>query len=215
MIKRILANLSRATPPRFPLHLVQHPDHQAAAAFMRDMQVKDGIGYGWVNEYAQALWEDRNKTFAVLDEKADSIIKYLGAGMGVFVLGILAKIDVHNAYLALSALPAVLSAVASVYTAIRARNPAFTPNLPSVESAKGYAEAEGNEEQARAAFLGQWHLACEDLRLVNEKKAALVARAGGLYFVALLLLLIPAGVASFHPPKGATSSAATVEKGSK
>jgi hypothetical protein len=79
-----------------PAFVEKNPLYEAAKRFRDNPDPKDGVNYSWVSEYAKALWEYRNGVFDKLDEKSESIIKYLGGGTGLFTLGVLAKIDAGN-----------------------------------------------------------------------------------------------------------------------
>ena len=181
--------------------------HEQAVEFMHQFQPKEQVDYGWVLEYAKIVWAERTAEFTSLDNKADAIIKYLGGGLGLFAVGVLAKIDPNNAYLVLWTLPAIVCAISSVFCAAWSRKPTETPTPPPIEAAILYAEGEGDKPgesiRSRAAFLGQWNLVSEDHRIVNEMKAVWLERATWLYCVALGLLTLPLLAAvwfSYHLP---------------
>src|SRR5579884_3270143 len=153
-----------------PNQIRANESHKQAVAFMENFHAKEGVDYSWIIDYAKLLWDERNAQYKMLDEKADSIIKYLGGGLGLFSLGVLAKVDPANAYLIIWALPAVICALLSLYFATKARGPNPVPTLPPVETATSYAE----KEKWQADFLGKWHVACEDFRVANRDKVRLL-----------------------------------------
>jgi hypothetical protein len=180
-----------------PSHIRDDESYRRAVSFMQNLQAKEGIDYGWVFEYAKSLWTERNSEFAALDNKADAIIKYLGGGLGLFSVGVLAKVDVSNAYLIFWALPAVVCAIISLFLAAWARKPSAAPALPPVEAAVNYAEEDKDEKKAHMAFLGQWNLICESHRLINLSKAWKLEQATYFYCAALGLLTLPLLAAAY------------------
>jgi hypothetical protein len=173
--------------------------YKIATAFMETASACEGADYKWVLDYAKGLWEYRNKTFNLLDEKAESVIKYLGGGAGLFAIGALAKIDATNSYIAFWAIPAVVCALAAILLAMLSKSPGPFPGLPTIQNAKAYADDLKNEGTAIAAFLGQWNLACEKARLICERKASFVVAAVACAYVALVLLVVPLLVAIYKP----------------
>jgi hypothetical protein len=174
--------------------------YQKALEFMKTATAKAGIKYDWVLDYAKEYWDYRRKVLENLDEKSDSIIKYLGGGIGLTALGILGKIDDKNAYLVVWLLPSLITALAAIVLAAWARSPRPVSGLPRIEDAVlHYAEKEGTlgdspevrEEKAKVAFLGQWELSCERIRLVALQKAQTIRQATFCYVLALGLLLLP------------------------
>jgi hypothetical protein len=180
-----------------PRHIRENEDYCHAVSFMQGLQAKEGVEYSWVFDYAKALWAERSGEFTSLDNKADAIIKYLGGGLGLFSIGVLAKVDVSNAYLVLWTMPTIVCAVASIFLAAWARKPNPAPTLPPVEAAISCAEEEKDDKKSRTIFLGQWNLICEGLRLANRDKAWLLELATLFYCLALALLALPMLAAAY------------------
>jgi hypothetical protein len=194
LLAKILAGKRRATT-------VKDETFEDAVKYLNSVEGKPGVDYEWALEYAKLLWEDWNNTFNVLDEKAESIIKYLGGGTGLFALGVLSKIDSHNAHIAAWSFPTVIVALLSVFLAMWTRKPFQFPELPSIRNAKeAYADAIETKEAAVGAFLGQWNLACEKAKWICDRKAALLNWSTWLYFAAISLLLLPLLAAVICPP---------------
>jgi hypothetical protein len=173
---------------------------QQSLDFMQNANAKEGVEYHWTWEYARELWAYHNSVFATLDDKAEDIVKYLGGGTGLFVLGVLAKVDINNYYLAWWSLPAVVLALVAVLLALWSKKVGPFPNLPTVQNAVAYAEDKKNAREATAAFLGQWNLACEGAKAVCDRKAILVERGAYLVYAAMFSLLLPLVVAAYWPP---------------
>jgi hypothetical protein len=185
----------------WPADMERDSAHQDALRFMQDFEAKDGVDYEWVSDYANGLWDHRVKIYSTLDDKADAIIRYLGGGTGLFALGVLAKVEPANAYLVYWSMPAVLSALVSLFFAARVKIPSFAPSAPTVKQAiVEFADADATPKKAKAEFLGHLHLACEDMKLVCNRKAAWLEWATRLYIAALFLLAMPLAVAAYCPP---------------
>jgi hypothetical protein len=184
---------------RVPAFVRKSEAYATAVAFMGSAAAKENAEYKWVLDYAKGLWEYRNKVFVSLDEKAESIIKYLGGGTGLFALGALAKVDTSNNYIAFSALPAIGAALLAILFALLSKMPSAFPGLPAVKEAKECADDLETENAATGAFLGQWNYACEMARLVCGRKARRIAWATGFAYVSLSLLLLPLLVAIYYP----------------
>jgi hypothetical protein len=182
--------------------------HRKAIEFLNKLDKEEASAdksYTWTADYARQLWDGGVKIFSTIDEKADSIIKYLGGGTGIFALGIIAKIDSHNYYLAWLCAPSILCSLLAIYLAICARRPRGVPSLPPISQAFKFAEDYQNPTSAQRAFLGHWNLACIDMDLVCTRKAHLLEVAMKFYFAALGFLILPLLVAAAYPPGAAPS----------
>ena len=176
----------------FPPNVTKHPDHVEARAFLNSVTPKPGVDYTVALEHAKSVWEGEQKAYELLEAKADSIIRYLGGGTTLFTLGILSKIDASNYWIAVAALVPIAMALVAIRFAVRAMTPAPAPSLPSVQTVKEvYLDATDSEMEAVGALLGQWNLACVDMRLVNELKAQHVTTATAFYFGAIVSLTAP------------------------
>jgi hypothetical protein len=179
-----------------PSWITSAPEYQEAKHFKENIKLAQNADhYKWVWEYAAAEYERRLSVWSILDEKADTIIKYLGGGTGLFTLGALASIREGNAILIGLAIPAVVTALFSVLLSLVARIPRPTGSPPSVKGAFEFADTYGSDEEAKAIFLGQWHQTCETMQVVNGRKAMLIVWSTWLYLAALFLLLLPLIVA--------------------
>jgi hypothetical protein len=174
--------------------------HKLAVSFMGSAQASPNVDYQWVVEYAEALWEYRVKAFSALEEKGENILKYLGGGTGLFAVGVLAKIDKNNAHIAICTIPSLIAAVFALFFALRVKRPDSVPSIPTVDEAMSYADNLKSEREATAAFLGQWHLACTDMKITCDQKAWFVEMATYLFALAIVLLLIPVVAGIGWPP---------------
>ena len=151
-----------------------HPDYKAAMKFKETFEPKVEHDYSWVLNYAESIYSRLETTFRELDSKADSIIKYLGGGGGLLTLGAIAGVSQQEissmTYLILWGIPPAVFAMVSIVFAAIARSPTRTHHPPSVEGAVKYAE-HFKDKSAEAAFLGQWHVTCEGMRLAAQRKS--------------------------------------------
>ncbi|MFO0967739.1 MAG: hypothetical protein U0793_19430 [Gemmataceae bacterium] len=172
------------------VRLREHPDYVAAKKYNESFELEaDPSQYGWVHAYAKAEYDRLEKRFDILDEKADSIIKYLGGGTALIAIGSLATLTRENAIMPLFLIPSVLCALVAVVFAVSARNPTDTDQPPPVRGAVLYVSSYGDKSEAM--FLGQWNQACEGMARAIHTKADKIQRASVWYMAALAFLLLP------------------------
>ena len=124
-----------------------------------------------------------------LDDKADGIIKYLGAFSGIAaIVGAYGAVAV-DWRIAVSALPPVALAVIATCVAVRARIPMGVPAPPAGGYAILYAETFGGA--AETAFMPQVVAAGRGMAAVVDEKRRLVRVATALFVWALVCLIIP------------------------
>jgi Type II secretion system (T2SS), protein G len=169
--------------------------YRNAKDFLSNSVAVQGVNYKWVADYAKYLWEDYNNDYSAMDEKAESIVKYLGGATGLLIIGVLFKVDAANSYIAISTIPAVICSLIAIGLALMAKQPAPFPRLPSIQQTKTYSDYHKEESPAVGAFLGQWNLACETARLICDCKAGLLKKTMIAAFSSLVLLLVPLVVA--------------------
>ena len=169
---------------------LDHPDYKRALEFKADFSpTLDGDDYRWVCDYAQHTYDLLHDTFKYLDEKADSIIKYLGGGTAIAALAAVASVTGENAWAVLMLTPSLCCALKAVRLAMKVRAPVKTPGPPTIYEAIRYAEF--HREKAEATFLGLWFATCEGLAAVNAKKARELHGASRWYYRTLACLALP------------------------
>jgi hypothetical protein len=173
--------------------------YQEALEYMRIAAGSADTDYEWVAEYAKVRWEELNEEYEAISEKADSIIKYLGGGAGLLALGLIAKGEHLNPGLILAAAPSMLAAIAAIVCAVNIRRPRWMPSLPPVRDAAEVAAAMPTKNESLAVFLGQWHLACQAMRIVCDQQSDRLHGVYRLYVWAVALLAIPVFVATGLP----------------
>jgi len=170
-----------------PFSFQEDPTYLDAVDFRKTFTPKDGVDYKWAWEYSEKQYEHLQEQFRYQDEKADSIIKYLGGGAGLVAIGSIVAITKQNAWLVFFLIPCLLCAVRAIQLASSVRTPKPALSPPSIKGAVLYAEQYGAAGQA--TFIGQWHEACEALAKVGKCKSDIVKRAHRWYAAALYCLL--------------------------
>lgn len=170
-----------------------------AQHFSETIQPLENTEYDWVFAYSKDLYDKYRAIYKDLDDKANEIIKYLGGGTGLFTLAVLLNITPRNAVIVGWTLPSFLLSIISVYLAMKSRQPHVTCLPPTAKNAFGYANYYGTSRNAQAAFIGEWHRACEGMKLRIDDKAGWVKWATGSFFLAILGLLLPLIVALSLP----------------
>lgn len=176
----------------------QSEDYKSALNFYRDFEQKDGVDYSGIVDYARELYDRYDKTDKILDDKADSIIKYLGGGSALITFGALMSIKSENywssvfAIVALvSLLPSLVCALLAVRKAIHVRRPRSSASLPDVHFALEMAEYHKTKEKLNVNLWLIFYPICEAAYYRNLQKARLVESAHCLYLWAMGLLIVP------------------------
>ncbi|SIN69218.1 hypothetical protein SAMN05444166_0158 [Singulisphaera sp. GP187] len=169
------------------------PKYKEAAVFKETIEPSNDVDYEWVCEYARDCYDRSEKIFAVLDGKANDIIKYLGGGAGLFTLAVLTNLKPENARIVIWTIPAYLISIMAIYFAVKAKQPNSVALPPSVKSAFDYANR--FEGTSQASFLGQWNMMCVGMSVANQVKARSVRKATWAFFGAIVALIFPLGAA--------------------
>lgn len=176
----------------------QSQDFKAALDFYRTFEQKDGVDYSGVIAYARELYDRYDRTDKTLDEKADSIIKYLGGGSALITFGALMSLRTENLWntvlgivALLCLLPSLACAILAVRKAIHVRRPRSSASLPDVKFACDMAEFPKTKENLDLNLWLIFHPICEAAYYRNLQKAKLVDSAHRLYLWAIGLLIVP------------------------
>jgi hypothetical protein len=170
-----------------------------AEHFTRTIQPLEDTEYEWVFAYSNDLCEKYRAIYKELDDKANEIVKYLGGGAGLFTLAVLLNFTYQNVFIIKCAMPSFILSIISVYFAIKSRQPQVACLPPGAKVAFGYANSYGTTKNAQAAFVGEWHRACEGMKLRIDDKANWVKLATWAFFLAILALSVPLIVALCTP----------------
>jgi len=177
----------KAITDKPPVH--EDSEYQAANEFKAVYQPKYDCDYTWVKQYAEFNFKQLMAANEQLDSKADSFIRVFSGGSGLLSIGASLKIADVSFWLALSWGLALIFSVGAVVIAACVRLPKNTFLPPSVAWALAYFDDYG-EKAGGNRFLGQWHLACEGIRLSNARKAYGVSLAikSGMFSIIILAL---------------------------
>ncbi len=173
-------------------------DYNDAVDFFKNFEKKDKVEYGWIMKYAKDLQERFEKTDGKLDEKADSIIKYLGGGSALLTFGALVSIKPEKPETCLlglialvSLIPSLCFALLAVQAALRVRSPQSAATPPPLTKAVHLAENYASAEEAELNLVLICHPICEAYAYRNKQKSDDLRRAHEFYAQSLLFVLIP------------------------
>lgn len=201
-------NTETSEPPQW---VTDHPSYKQAVDYARNDRAK-ACEYDWVASYSTRAIERYYDVFRSTDGKADSIIRYMGGGTGLFAITLISKADSTPWYVILSAFPAFIVAVCSIACAARIRAPTDIPALPMPRQARRYAERHG--DQSEGEFIAQMNTVCVGMALVNAKRAKSLDKSTRLYVLSIILLAFPlvAGAIASCIAKGDKAQSAVVRQ---
>lgn len=174
------------------------PEYLTAKTFWNEFKEEPEVDYTGVIAYARELFESCEQTNKTHEEKADSIIKYLGGGTALITFGALVSVKTDTIasttmafWVLICLIPSLLFAMRALGSAIRARMPASVASLKSVEFAVQMAEYNKDKDKTDLNLWLMLHPICESYQGRNAKKAELVKRAHRDYLRAIALLSVP------------------------
>lgn len=192
ILPQLLRAIRRWVEP--PPEVYEDEEYRLAYQHLLKFEPKPEVDYGWAIDYAERHFERLWSVHEALEEKAEAVIKIFASGGALLALGAIAGIEKFSLVSGLFWSLGLLLALFAVLSAGKVRYPKTTFMPPSAAWTASIAEERG--KQARAAFIAQWHLASEGLRLGSARKAAALKRAMLFGFAALVCLSIafPAGL---------------------
>jgi hypothetical protein len=161
--------------------------YRRANVFKDRFQPRDDVDYAWIQTYSREVYSRLEQADQTLDTKAESIIKLLGGGTGLLALGALINAPKIGILPVICICAALLAALFAIFSAAWVRVPRESFLPPSIAWAISYAHRYAKPADQ---FLGQWHLACEGMRLAVLAKAAGVRLATWLAVTAILFLAL-------------------------
>lgn len=176
----------------------EDPDYLAAKKHYHELQLQDGVSYDEVVKFAKEMFERSDNTDKSLDEKADSIVKYLGGGTTVVTLTALLsfKTDTPNAMIlgivaGFCLVPSMVAAILAIVYAVRSRRPRAAGGFPRGRWAFEMADFYKEEKKISTLIWLILLPICEAAHFRGAQKAKLVKRAHVCYMWAITLLLVP------------------------
>ena len=196
----------------------------ALAWYRKEFQPQDDVDYSHAVEYAHKLLERLDNTDKALDEKADSIIKYLGGGTSLVAVGAIFSVKtdtwvgcLFGLFVMACLLPALYFSYWAVRYAIKCRRPQFSSLVPDVKYAVEISNFNVKKEKIEPCLWLVLHPICEANLYRNLQKASCVESAHeyyltslkwlGIAIVAIAVSLIPATVVQFVKTPPAQSQA--------
>ena len=147
----------------------------------------------WVIDYAKWKYEEKQKGWQALDDKADKLITYLGGGVPILISAVVFMVDDVGPWVGLAAMPAVIWLIIALLQALRSRNVGRYSSPPSVGIAQSCLEKKGDGSEF--AFVADLGRAAEALGKNNNRKSGQIDRAFNCLWWGVLLLILPIVVA--------------------
>lgn len=176
--------------------------YQDAVEYLKKFEEKEGVEYGPVIEYAREVTEKLEHADKLLDEKADSIVKYLGGGTAVVTFGALVSLKAESTVACLVGMaalvcliPSFIYSVRAVRAAVSSRRPRNVASLPATEYAIKIAEHYKEKGKIDINLWLSLYPLSVAAQIRNMQKAKKVHEAHNHYHRAIAFLGIPiAGV---------------------
>jgi hypothetical protein len=174
--------------------------YKEAQEFFEKFKDTPGVDYAPVVEYAKTLQEWLASTDKTLDEKADSIIKYLSGGTALVTLAALLSIKfdspktnavIFGLVVLLCLLPSLVCGMVSIYYAISVRIPQRAASLPQIPDAISIAEAYKTKGITELNIWLILNPICEVAYVRNMNKGKWLKWAHRFYLLSIAGLLVP------------------------
>ncbi len=163
-------------------------EFQDVERFGKEYTPKDNVDYSWVQRHAEEEFRRVEARVDTIDSKADSLVKYLGAGSGFLALA-------STKAPPWQIIPALFLFLAALIFVMRALSPQAHPIPPQTRTALDFAEAYGKEE-AIASFAAKFAAASTAMGIAATMKAHRVRVGFWLFLLALMWLTGYAAVRS-------------------
>jgi len=175
------------------------PEYKAAVSFFQTYDCKEDIEYEDIFvEYARECFDRCEKVDRSHDDKANSIIQYLGGGTALAVLAasFSAKFDTYvglvmSMVFLLTLLPALVFAILAVSNAIFVRFPQPSTTLPNIKIAVEIIEFFKTKKEIEPRLWLVYHPMVEAAIVRNGQKAVRLHSAHQFYVLAIWSLLLP------------------------
>jgi hypothetical protein len=161
-----------------------------AVQFAQKYNPKAGTKYDWVARHVTEEYKRLEDIAAGLDEKADSLVRYLGVLVSAMSVAFTYGITQKTAESLFEVIPALVVMLAAIACAMKARMPELSA-LPLVSrKAFEYADYFLDSAVAEASSAAMTVAASVWLRLANEQKGRLVRWAFRLFLAAVCWLVV-------------------------
>jgi hypothetical protein len=174
-----------------PPPIEDHPAFKIALGFKDAIRIDNDVNYDWLYDYSIDTLNRHINLSKEIEDKADSIIKYLGGGTGILTFAALNNLSSLGQRVIYWSIPALLMASLSVLVAAMVRNPFRTYFPPSVLDAYDYALRYKTEEKAKGAMVGALHAVIVSSDWTYEIKSSRLAWATTTFALTIVLLVLP------------------------
>jgi len=152
-----------------------------AQKFGQEYEPKDDVDYDWVRSHASEEFRCGEARITAIEAKADSLIKYLGAGSGIVAL-LVATAPKWQV------IPTLAFLLLALLMAITALTPSEHPMLPRTSTALKFAD-EFQGKKAVGSFAAKTATATAGMAIAARHKARRVQLAFWLFFLGMLWLV--------------------------
>lgn len=160
--------------------------------FQKSYNPESGLDYRWVADHSVEEFKRLSRDVDSLDEKADSLIRYLGAGSGFISLGTLLAKEQSVTPLFPILVPTLCFLLVALCLAVIARKPQFYPAPPYTREAFDFVDF-FKDNSAQIRFSAKVGAASVAMKLANEFKAVHI-RWAFRFFVYGIVYLVSATI---------------------
>lgn len=171
------------------------PSYGLAVSFSDNFKPSEGRDYKWTLDYSVKEYEQASLRADALDDKADTLIGYLGAGSTFVALGLAYGLGKGNRAVLFAAVPALLLLLAAILLALVARIPSKLPALPYAKDALEMKA--GTDQIAMGKFAASVWTSSRSISISTTKKAMLVRWAYCCFGLGIAWIVLCSIVSSF------------------
>ena len=181
-----------------PKKIEEEEEYKTALEYFNGFSAKPDTDYTLAINYLMGLYDRLQATEKLLEEKADSLIKYLGGGTALITFGTLIslKLDskaslIVSGVMMLSLLPALIYGIYTILRAIKVRAPSKSFMPAEVNFAINCVNHYPTKEMTHINIWLIYHPVCAAYLIRNNRKSALLQAAHSYYAALMKCLLIP------------------------
>lgn len=167
----------------------QHESYRAAEKFANDFKPITNESYKSLFDYSRSVFSGAEDAITSLDTKAWNMVRYLGPGSGILSVG-LASFASNGLNIMIPIVPGIVFIIVAIILALRAIMPCEQTLGASIESTLRLMEKYKNEDQSLGHITAGLVKSTVYLRIVADKKAALIRRCHLFYSVGLFCIVL-------------------------
>lgn len=180
-------------------------EYQEALNYYQQFQQQEGVDYSEAIAYAKETMDRCLSTEKCLDDKADSIIRYLGGGLAFVSFGTLVSIKTDSSknaafplLIITTLLPSFILGLLAVLNAIKCRQPANAATLPSIKFAVEMTEYHKSKDKIELNLWLILYPISEAIFHRNLRKSKTLEKSHVYYIWSMGCLLFPVGSAAIY-----------------